>query len=98
MQQGLVKIASDRRIELSNRRFAELLGIPAQIMDKAVPHFDDVLTHLDERGEFAAIDQDLLRRARDRGKPLVTGTHERVRPDGQVLEVITSFFFDWSLF
>ncbi len=97
MQQGLVKIASDRRIELSNRRFAELLGIPAQIMDKAVPHFDDVLTHLDERGEFAAIDQDLLRRARDRGKPLVTGTHERVRPDGQVLEVITSQLVDGSV-
>ena len=97
MQQGLVKIASDRRIELSNRRFAELLGIPAQIMDKAVPHFDDVLTHLDERGEFVDIDKDLLRRARDREKPLVTGTHERVRPTGQVLEVITSQLGDGSV-
>ncbi len=97
MQQGLVKIASDRRIELSNRRFAELLGIPAEIMDKAVPHFDDVLTHLDERGEFAEMDQELLRRARDRGKPLITGTHERVRPNGQVLEVITSQLVDGSV-
>ena len=97
MQQGLVKIANDRRIELSNRRFAELLGIPAEIMDKAVPHFDDVLTHLDDRGEFAEIDGELLRRARDRGKPLVTGTHERVRPNGQVLEVVTSQLVDGSV-
>ena len=97
MQQGLVKIASDRRIELSNRRFAELLGIPSQIMDKAVPHFDDVLTHLDERGEFVDIDEDLLRRARDRGKPIVAGTHERMRPNGQVLEVVTSQLGDGSV-
>ncbi len=97
MQQGLVKIASDRRIELSNRRFAELLGIPADILDQAAPHFDDVLTHLDQRGEFADIDKELLRRARDRGKPLVIGTHERLRPNGQILEVITSQLADGSV-
>ena len=97
MQQGLVKIASDRRIELSNRRFAELLGIPAHIMDRPAPHFDDVLTYLDESGEFADIDEELLRRARDRGKPLVIGTHERLRPNGQILEVITSQLVDGSV-
>ncbi len=97
MQQGLVKIDSDRRIEFSNRRFAELLGIPRQIMEQAAPHFDDVLTHLEERGEFAEIDKDLLRRARDRGKPLAIGTHERLRPNGQVLEIVTSQLADGSV-
>ncbi len=97
MEQGLVKVDPNRKIELWNRRFGELLELPLEILIGDHPHFDDVMIYLDVRGEFAQAPEELRQRVRDRGKPLVIGTHERVRPNGQILEVITSPLSDGSV-
>ncbi len=43
MDQGLIKVAPDGTIELSNRRFAELLDLPATLLDGPAPKFENVV-------------------------------------------------------
>lgn len=89
MDQGLMVIASDRSVPLCNRRAIELLDLPPELMQRH-PHWDEVLSHQWETGEFAASDADfreLVRRTKLLDGPQV---YDRVRPNGRVLEVRTT--------
>jgi PAS domain S-box-containing protein len=85
IDQGLLKVASDGTIELSNRRYSDLLDVPAGLIEGAGRQWRDVLDHLDRRGEFANLDATGLRRHQE--ARLAPGTFERVRPDGRIVEV-----------
>ena len=89
MDQGLVKVAADGAIELSNKRFADLLDLPPELVAAPSPHIEDVLDHLVARGEFVKTTTEFQEHVQRRGAPLTLGTYERQRPNGQVLEVRT---------
>lgn len=88
MDQGLVMIGGDGRVQVANRRFCELLDLPSEFVAKN-PDFEDVLERLDQSGEFASTDDDFQIRIRNRGAPLTLGTYERRRPNGTILGVRT---------
>ena len=85
MDQGLIKVAPDGTIELSNRRFAELLDLPATLLDGPAPKFADVVRHLAAQGEDVPPRYHLGSQNGSR----VLGDYERERPNGQVLEIRT---------
>ena len=89
MDQALVKIAADGTIELANRRFTELLDLPATLLERARPNFEDVLEHLLRSGEYGRSDATFRSHVAARGAPLTLGTYERIRPNGTILEVRT---------
>jgi diguanylate cyclase (GGDEF)-like protein len=80
MDQGLMMIAADGTVMVSNRRTREIFDLPAEVMD-GKPNVKDLAVSLgiqDRRrhlpdGEFG-------------GEPAV---YDRVRPDGRVIEVRT---------
>ena len=83
MDQGLIKVAPDGTIELSNRRFAELLDLPATLLDGPAPKFADVVRHLAAQGEDVPPRYHLG----PQNGSWVLGDYERERPNGQVLEI-----------
>jgi signal transduction histidine kinase len=89
MDQGLMMIANDRTIPVSNSRAAELLGLPCELL-AGCPRFEDVLTYQWSQNEFIGSDerfQDFVRRALLLDGPRL---YERTRPNGRVLEVRTT--------
>ena len=65
MDQGLMMIANDRTIPVSNSRAAELLDLPCELL-AGCPRFEDVLAYQWSQNEFAGSDerfQDFVRRA-----------------------------------
>ncbi len=86
MDQGLIKVAPDGTIELSNRRFAELLQIPATLLDGPSPKFETIMHYLAAQGEIVPSAYHLGTRS----EPVVLGTYERERPNGQILEIRTT--------
>lgn len=90
MDQGLIMVGADGRLDVSNRRFAELLDLPQEMLAEHRPDFDDILDHLDARGEFGKTTEDFQQHVRARGGPFSLGVYQRRRPNGQVLEVRTS--------
>lgn len=89
MDQGLIMVGTDGRLDIGNRRFAELLDLPDELLREDRPDFDDILAFLDARGEYADVDPDFRQHVRTRGAPFTLGTYERRRPNGRVLEVRT---------
>ena len=85
MDQGLIKVAPDGTIELSNRRFAELLDLPATMFDGPAPTFEDVVRHLAAQGD----DVPSSHHAGSQNGSRSAGTAERERPNGQILEIRT---------
>ncbi len=85
MDQGLIKVAPGGTIELSNRRFAELLGLPATLLDGPAPKFENVVGHLAAQGD----DEPSNRHAEPQSGSWISGTTERERPNGQILEIRT---------
>jgi signal transduction histidine kinase len=89
MDQGLMMIANDRTIPVSNSRAAELLDLPAELL-AGCPRFEDVLAYQWSQNDFVGSDeifQDFVRRALLLDGPRL---YERTRPNGRVLEVRTT--------
>jgi signal transduction histidine kinase len=89
MDQGLIMIANDRTVPVSNSRAAELLDLPRELLAEC-PRFEDVLAYQWSQNEFAGSDerfQDFVRRALLLDGPRL---YERTRPNGRVLEVRTT--------
>ncbi len=93
MGQGLMMYGADRRLMLVNQRAGELLQLPPDLVRPGTS-MKAILDHQLASGEFAGTPSaaDLAQRARagiDNGVrlPGQSGTFERVRPDGTVLEV-----------
>ncbi len=85
MDQGLIKVAPDGTIELSNRRFAELLDLPATLLEGPAPQFKDVVRHLAAHGDDVPSRYHLGPQNGSR----ILGDYERERPNGQILEIRT---------
>ncbi|MBK5961338.1 hypothetical protein CCR97_24490 [Rhodoplanes elegans] len=95
MAQGIVMVDRDDRIAVANRRAAELLGVPVEMLAER-PTFDALVAEMARRGELGVVGDggaggEPARRlsvafgaaASDTG-PVV---FERVRPTGQTIEV-----------
>ena len=96
MDQGLVKVAADGRVELVNRRFGELMGLEGDNAAQPGMVYADVLERLAERGDVIRLTSgerlslpDILR--------FSASTFERHRPDGVILEVATVILPDGSM-
>ena len=88
IDQGLMVVSADGRIEICNVKASELLGIPADYL-AAKPTTRDVLELQWQAGEFEDAPEPVRRFIRDGGIP--AGPHEyvRTRPNGTVLEIRT---------
>lgn len=86
MDQGLIVVSGENRIEICNARALALLDLPPELMaDRPSPEV--MLAHQWTTGEFGAEDDKL--HALMRLRPDVTQTHSHVRPDGSILEIQT---------
>jgi signal transduction histidine kinase/DNA-binding NarL/FixJ family response regulator len=86
MDQGIMMVNADRRVEVCNARAMQMLELPAGMMT-ARPHFGDVIAHQWQAEEFSATPesiQDFIRSGGILDQPHV---YERRRPNGSVLEV-----------
>lgn len=90
MNQGLLLLTPDLRVQLMNRRAAELLDLPPALTRPGTSG-REILAHQVAAGEFAAApeaDAAARRRLLAAGAPMVEpGTSERMRPDGTIIEV-----------
>jgi signal transduction histidine kinase/DNA-binding response OmpR family regulator len=86
MDHGLMMISADRRVPVCNRRAAELLDLPLEITD-GLHRFDDILAMQWSMREFATSDGDFQQFVRLGGVLDVPQVYERIRPNGQVLEI-----------
>ena len=83
---GVALFGGDRRVQFHNRRFTELLGLPAASLQPGLP-FADLLQRMQARDEYAGFEGDLFlagQLALDRGRP---ASLRRQRAAGQVIEV-----------
>jgi diguanylate cyclase (GGDEF)-like protein len=89
MDQGLMMIAADGTVAISNQRAMTLLDLPAELM-KARPKWEDVLRCQRGTNEFERTDAELIEfvcRSALLNGPLV---YDRERPNGRFLEVRTA--------
>ena len=86
MDQGLLMVAADGRVEICNDRARVMLELPAALMDRR-PLFTEVLDYQWGQDEFAMTDDRLRRQIRAGGLMSVPQTYERQRPGGTVFEV-----------
>jgi signal transduction histidine kinase len=90
MSQGIMMMDGDSRIQVHNRRVAEMLDIPPELL-ATKPPFEDILRLQWERAEFGPDGANLGGTARQLilAGGISDGHHsyERRRPDGTVIEV-----------
>jgi signal transduction histidine kinase len=89
MDQGLIMIDDKRVVAISNRRAAELLDLPPDLMETH-PKFEDLLAFQLRKDEFVGTDEEFrsfVQRALLLDGPRI---YERRRPNGRVLEVRTT--------
>ncbi len=90
--QGVIMVDEQRRVPVINRRAIELLGLPDALMQEA-PDFDDIRAWQESSEEFGTITNDLgqlIAIPPPNALSTATGTQERTRPDGTVLEIRTN--------
>ncbi|MBV9785929.1 MAG: EAL domain-containing protein [Acidisphaera sp.] len=91
ISQGILMVDKHRRAPVINRRAAELLGLPPELIAR-VPSFDEILKWQLQSGEFGpdgAGKNDLRRFVEAGGIHERFSVYERVRPNGMVLEIRT---------
>ena len=86
MDQGLIMVGPDQRVEICNDRALALLDLPAEFVANR-PLFADLLQFQMCRDEFSATDRHLRGQIHAGGLMSVPQTYERERPNGIVLEV-----------
>jgi PAS domain S-box-containing protein len=97
MDQGISMLDSDLRMIAFNRRFLEILGLPAGRFEPG-DSFEDLLRYNAERGEYGKGDTEEQVRAR-LGLIRSHAPHslERTRPDGTVVEIRGKPVAGWGL-
>jgi PAS domain S-box-containing protein len=87
MGQGLSMVDAELKGVVYNQKFVELLGFDPEAFKPGDP-FEKFLRYNAERGEYGEGDIDELVRARmELARKFLPHTFERVRPDGQVIEI-----------
>ncbi|MBY0612218.1 MAG: EAL domain-containing protein [Beijerinckiaceae bacterium] len=89
MDQGLLMLDAEYRVQICNRRALELLDLPAALME-AKPHLSDVTAYQFKQGDFATSDEKFIAWVKSGGIEEARQTYERERPNGCVLEVTTT--------
>jgi signal transduction histidine kinase/DNA-binding response OmpR family regulator len=93
MDQGLITVSKDDSIVLYNRRAAELLDLPLDLLARR-PSSVEVLTYQASTGEFDNAPDELKSLMKSRIEPGAPAFYERIRPNGTALEVRTVPFAD----
>ncbi|WP_018260357.1 ATP-binding protein [Methylobacterium sp. WSM2598] len=88
MDQGLMMIDADDRVQVCNRRALELLDLPPAFMARK-PTFTAVRNHQLAHNEFAHSDEAFRTWVATAGLEPREHTYERERPNGTVLEIRT---------
>ena len=88
MEQGLLRMDQDLRIQVCNRRAYELLDVPREFMD-AKPTVGELYAFQQAAGEFSVTGADMTGRIADPRMLRSNFAYERERPDGTILEVRT---------
>ena len=86
IDQGLMMVTADGVVAVFNRRAMDMLGLPPELMQSA-PAFSDVLDHQWLSGEFSVSTDQIQQFIRSGGILDRAHTYERLRPNGDVLEV-----------
>jgi diguanylate cyclase (GGDEF)-like protein len=86
MDQGLMMVGADGRVEICNHRAEGMLDLPAEMMARR-PLFQEVLDFQMTQDEFSATDTRLRGQIHAGGLMSMPQTYERQRPCGIVLEV-----------
>jgi PAS domain S-box-containing protein len=85
MAHGVAMFDRDARLAAHNRRFEEMLELPADFLAGS-PTYADLIAYMARRGEYGDIDVDRFVNAVIAKSDQHYGT-ERTRPDGTVLEI-----------
>ena len=86
MEQGVMMVTPDRKVEVCNRRAVELLDLPPELM-ASKPSFEQVLEFQWATDEFVHTPEDLREFVRAGGILDQPQCYERERPNGRVIEV-----------
>jgi signal transduction histidine kinase/DNA-binding response OmpR family regulator len=88
MSDGVAMVNGDLQLVEWNDRFAEVAGVPAEILRVGLP-MEDVLRAQAVSGEFGPVEveAEVTRRMADLRAGSYSGAAERTRPDGTVLEL-----------
>ena len=86
MEQGIMMIAADGEVAVSNARTAALLDLPESLLSRR-PSIDEVAAYQWQIGEFDTAPAELVAAIRSGGLTQVPRHYERTRPNGRVLEV-----------
>ena len=88
LPQGISVVDEDLRMRYWNRRFAEVLDLPASLLQREDLNLADILAFNAERGEYGPGDADSITRFLvDRARRRMPHHAYRTRPDGTVLEI-----------
>ncbi|MFE1598445.1 ATP-binding protein [Methylobacterium sp. ID0610] len=96
MDQGLVMVDARGVAAVTNRRFAEILRLDPAFL-ATHPSHDALLRMLEAAGEFSGLDPVILQGLKARDIARIGPRYERVRPNGQVLEVTTTSTADGGI-
>lgn len=88
MPGGLVAFDADLTLVMRNRQFGALLNFPESIFEQRPLRYETLIRNEAERGEFGPGDvDDIVARAVSKLRQTRENIFERVRPNGQILEV-----------
>ena len=90
MQQGLMMVDGERRVQVCNRRAMELLDLPVDLMRRK-PDFHEVLRYQDSQDDFKFADDAVRERLKSEtyAFDVCQPTYQRKRANGMIIEVST---------
>ncbi|CAA9321812.1 MAG: hypothetical protein AVDCRST_MAG90-1043 [uncultured Microvirga sp.] len=88
MDQGLLMVDSDLKVQVCNRRAVDLLDLEPEFMSSR-PHFNEVTYRQFQSGEFENAEEAFRRWVEAGGFERTHHVYERERPNGTVLEIRT---------
>ncbi|HEX2553102.1 MAG TPA: PAS-domain containing protein, partial [Microvirga sp.] len=88
MDQGLLMFDGSNTVQVCNRRAADMLALPSELL-AGKPRFRDLVVYQQKAGEFGRADMLEGPLAQASVEAPEHGVYERRRPDGRVLEVRT---------
>ena len=86
VDQGIVMIAADGHIVVSNQQVVSMLGLPPSLM-MARPHVDEIRAYQEAAGEFTDAPPATMDLIQSPDGVFRSYTYERRRPNGRVIEV-----------
>jgi len=88
IDQGIIMIAADGTIPVSNRRVVELLELPPDLLQDRLP-YQTMLDYQLSTGEFAGVDPAIVDLVKRGGAVSEPHAWERTRPNGRTIEFLT---------